>query len=87
METKGQTELDDGHELMALSVVGHRMIQSARLSLFSQLEHKLWSWHLKSQMRDLGKLGSTVPQFPHLQNGEIIEITSQRGLRTVPGQP
>lgn len=73
---------------MALSVVGHGMIQSARLSLFSQLEHKLWSWHLKSQIViALGRLGSHCASVPHLQNGEIIEITSQRGLRTVPGQP
>ena len=85
--TKGQKEPNEGTKFMALLVEGHGMIQSARLSLFSQLEHKLWSWHLGSQMGDLGKLASTVPQFPHLQNGEIIEITSQRGLRTVPGQP
>ena len=53
--TKGQKEPNEGTKFMALSVEGHGMIQSARLSLFSQLEHKLWSWHLGSQMGDLGK--------------------------------
>lgn len=35
-ETKGQKELDDGHEAYGPFSGGHGMIQSARLSLFSQ---------------------------------------------------